>query len=390
MAAPNYHFRLFQDLGKIVAAYNESRSDALLPKARALRDECKLALTAKLSLVAPHQRVLLSTALAQLLLKVPVACDDERLGDVIAICAPWIEDSAADADESVTAIISQMRAVGHALIGQAYLQYRNGSRNENHQFARRHLERALEMFRPSTSAQLVCATHHNLGAACTRLLDFASAIHHCEIASEGFPRDLDPTRWAVIQSDLGLAELSGDGRRTESAMSHILRSLEVFDPRVTPRLWAHAQCRLAMAFLYRSVGDRQQNLDAAIECCRRALTVFSTEAFADARASALLTLARSAYKSTGPDREHKLSEVIDALTEARELKGADRGTEAARIRLLLAQAYFARRRGVEDLRSAVEYYQEALALLPREKQASRAIAARELQTAQSLLAAAPA
>src|SRR6185437_15525409 len=161
---------------------------------------------------------------------------------------------------------------------------------------------ATELFAPNANSQLVGATHHNLGSMYTSAHNYTDAVRHCEIAAKMFSREMDPLRWAIIQSDLGLAHIAGDREEVEVGMSHLLRSLEVFDRTESPRFWAHAHKRLGITFQFRVKGDRSGNLEASITHYRNALSVFTGDEWQAERQDTLTRLGEIYYKRLEDDR----------------------------------------------------------------------------------------
>jgi tetratricopeptide (TPR) repeat protein len=349
--------------------------DTIIPAARAQAEKCARILAEPN--VDPDLTALLCAAFAKLLLTVPIATERDRLDRIIAVCSARVNDWSG-AEPSVMAL-------AHVLLGEAYFYHHDGSQCDDAHFAIRHFEAALWQFPAETDSATLGSAHHNLGVMYTQVRDYCQAVHHCELANALFPYEFDKQRWALIQSDLGLAYLAGEGEQIETGIGHLLLSLQVFDRAGTARFWAHAQERLGIAFERRTVGNKSENLDAATRFYANALLVFSSEAWPSQRALVLQRIGRVHYSRSDGERERNLSLAIKYLEEAKSL--GERIGEPQDL-FILGRAYFARRTGhrCADLRRAVDCFHTALARLDvKRRSAAIAIARRELTAAEALL-----
>lgn len=349
--------------------------DTIIPAARAHAEKCARMLAE--SNVGPDLTSLLCAAFAKLLLTVPIAAERDRLNRIIAVCSAHVNDWSGAEPSAM--------ALAHVLLGEAYFYRHHGSQCDDAHSAIGHFEAALRQFPAETDPAMLGSAHHNLGVMYTQVGDYCQAVDHCEAANSLFPYEFDKQRWALIQSDLGLAYLAGEGEQVETGIGHLLLSLQVFDCAGTARFWAHAQERLGIAFEHRTVGDRSENVGAATRFYENALSVFSSDAWPSQRAAVLQRLGRVYYNRSDGERERNLSFAIKYLEEAGNL--GERIGEPQDL-FILGRAYFARgkRDRGADLRRAVHCFRTALARLDvKRRPAATAIARRELTKAEALL-----
>jgi len=365
-------------LGTIASAH-ECSSGSVVRDAREQLKQCLKALEDSRRRQDGDTIALLCSALAALLLSVPIAPEDQRLDKIIEVCSAFLNAAVHTPPDGAA-------AQAHALLAQAYFHRLHRDREDDARCAVQHLKAAIALFPPEADSAALAATHHKLGAMYTEIGNWREAIDHCEVANRLLRRDDDRLEWALIQSDLGLAYLSGEGPQMEAGITHLSLALQVLTPGKHPRLWAHAQERLGIAFENRDIGDKSDNLEVSIAHYRNALSVFSSEAWPLQRMNTLNMLGGVYYKRLEGPREDNLSLAIECLEEAASL--AARLGEFADD-FTLARAYFSRQRGngLGDLERSSGHYRAALKHLDaRARPAALSIARRELAKADEILA----
>ena len=168
---------------------------------------------------------------------------------------------------------------------------------------------------------------------------------------------------------LGEFPLGDMAQNLEEAIACFRRALEVYTKEAFPEKWAMTQNNLGNAYGDRISGDRAQNLEQAIACCNRALKVYTKEGFPEKWAGIQNNLGTTYSDRISGDRAQNLEDAIACFKHALEvLTREDSPEKWAAIQNNLGTAYRDRISGerAQNLEQAIACFKRALEVLTRE------------------------
>lgn len=277
----------------------------------------------------------------------------------------------------------------HRALADAYAA-REEDQDDDRRRAIVHYETSLDLWPEDCDPRFRADVHHQIGTLYTELAQRDEAISHLLAALTLYPDDVPPVTWATIQSDLGLGFLIGDDADApEHAIDHLQMALKFLTPDASAFLWAHAQFRLATAYLSRQRGEKAANLQAAIDYLRRAEQYFSKDRDAEMWAEVRLGLGTALCRLYKWRRTAELEEAIKLLEDAQEVFTRSRAPLSwARIERQLASACASLPddgRG-QNLRRSREHYQRAIDVFHEQGQARMAEMTRRLLSIEEAMA----
>ena len=136
------------------------------------------------------------------------------------------------------------------------------------------------------------------------------ALRDCIEASRDsatfYTRQRAPTRWAVLQLNIGNAMIALASREDEPARNEsvptVIAAIEAIDRAAQPDLWASAHETLADAYIVQGRGADPHALRQAATALRSALEVYRRPSFADRRERAQRRL-EEIYRALGEEPE---------------------------------------------------------------------------------------
>jgi tetratricopeptide (TPR) repeat protein len=168
---------------------------------------------------------------------------------------------------------------------------------------------------------------------------------------------------------LGEFPLGDMAQNLEEAIACFRRALEVYTKEAFPEKWAMTQNNLGTTYSDRISGDRAQNLEEAIACCNRALKVYTKEGFPEKWAGIQNNLGTTYSDRISGDRAQNLEEAIACYKHALEVLTREASPEKwAGIQNNLGIAYGERISGdrAQNLEEAIACVKRALEVYTRE------------------------
>ena len=168
---------------------------------------------------------------------------------------------------------------------------------------------ALKVWGPNSFPEQFARTQNALGNIFAWMASVRSdLIESCfasyEAAANTCSREVYPSLWAEIQSNLGAecvrVQKNAEESHAERALGHLEAALEVLTPDGAPYEWALAQSRVGQALLIRRDLNPPQASTAVREAYSRALTVWSRDLFPEEWATVQKEVAES-YWPSDPD-----------------------------------------------------------------------------------------
>lgn len=217
-------------------------------------------------------------------------------------------------------------------------------------------------------------TLNQMGIIYVDIRDFEEAIYSYLKARLIYSYESFPERWAMVQNNLGIAySYRIMGNRSDNLEEEIAcynKGLQVYHPENFPEQWAAVQNNLANAYSDRLLGNRAENLELAISCYQSTLQVYTCEAFPEQWAETNNNLAVVyTYRIYG-DRSENLEQAIACYQESLQIYSRENYPEKwAVIQNNLAVTYRNRIYGdrSENLERAITCYQNALEVYTREE-----------------------
>ncbi len=264
-------------------------------------------------------------------------------------------------------------------LGISLAQSPLGSRAENLEQARHHLQQALEVYTRRAYPEQWAMTQNNLAAAYRNRIqgeragNLEQAIHHYWQALEVRTRHAYPEDWAMTQNNLANAYSDrirgGRAENLELAIHHYQQTLEVYTRQAYREQWARTQNNLATAYRSRIRGERAENLEQAIHHYQQALEVYTHQAYPEDWAMTQNNLAAAYRSRIQGERRENLEQAIHHFQQSLEVYTRQAYPERwATTQNNLANAHSDRIRGkrAENLEQAIHHYQQALEVYTRQ------------------------
>jgi tetratricopeptide (TPR) repeat protein len=222
---------------------------------------------------------------------------------------------------------------------------------------------------------------------CAKILYFSNLIQlfplgkiaiNKEIAIKGYEIVLtvvnfetSPKNWAMTQNNLAAAYLyrikGNKDENLEKVIACCREALKVFtfDDDEFRQDWARPQNNLAIAYLYRIGEDKAENLETAIFYCQEALKVYTFEEFPEEWATTHNTLANAYSNRIKKNKEENLEKAIISYQDALKVFTCDDDKlrqDWAMIQNNLGNAYLdkIKENKEENLEKAISCFQKAL------------------------------
>jgi CHAT domain-containing protein len=187
-------------------------------------------------------------------------------------------------------------------------------------------------------------------------------------------RDEAPAFWKSIKNNLAaylVYRTEGDrGENLEEAILHFSESLEVATRQDFPADWGTAHYNLANAFLLRVHGDRAANLENAVQHCRRALEVFTRSNFPLRWAATQISLGNLYQSYIGGNRAENMKLAVHHYHQALEVYTRSAFPEqwaVAQINLGQALSDWITGDWAENLEQSIHHCQQALEVFTLEE-----------------------
>lgn len=184
----------------------------------------------------------------------------------------------------------------------------------------------------------------------------------------------DRILWATLQNSLGIALYENpQGNRAENveaAIQAYRAALTVYTHETLPFEWAATQNNLGLAYWNRIGGTRAENLELAIPAFEAALTVYKRGAFPKQWAATQINLGLAYWSRIGGNRAENLEQAIQAYRAALTAYTREEFPEQwALTQNNLGTAYRARTGGnrAENVEAAIQAYEAALTVYSREE-----------------------
>jgi CHAT domain-containing protein/tetratricopeptide (TPR) repeat protein len=177
-------------------------------------------------------------------------------------------------------------ARSHTRIGAVLRDRLVGDRADNLSQAVNHYNLALKCYTHLQDTVEAAGIHSLLGQAYVALLSTREtpedlpdrAIHHLELALRVITKEQEPDRWATIVGNLALAyEFRGTGDRDtniQQAIDYFRRTEEIFSRDTFPDRWADTQANIAGLYMHLEVGDQREIDSKKVELLRSAAEVY--------------------------------------------------------------------------------------------------------------------
>ncbi|MBW4494139.1 MAG: tetratricopeptide repeat protein [Oscillatoria princeps RMCB-10] len=258
-------------------------------------------------------------------------------------------------------------------------QFPLGNRASNLEMAIAGYHLALRVFTPDADNQKWAMNQSNLGLAyCYRIKgdkaeNLEQAIECYRQALQVRTRDAFPQDWAATKSNLGGAysyRIKGDkAENLEQAIECFRQALLVITREAFPQKWAMIQNNLGLAYSYRIKGDKAENLEQAIEYFRQALLEYTRDAFPQEWATIQNNLGNAYLYRIKGDKAENLEQAIECYRQALQVRTRDAFPQDwAATKSNLGLAYFYRIKGdiAENLELAIECHRQALLVRTRD------------------------
>jgi len=199
-------------------------------------------------------------------------------------------------------------------------------------------------------------------------------IKYYKLALQVYDQRAFPHEWARTHYNLGRAYWSriwGDwADNLEQAIAHNLSALEVWTRKAAPEDWASIQVNLGLFYANRMHGDQAENTEQSIAYCQRVLEVFTREAFPESWANIQDNLARIYIDRPLGDRDENIEQAIRLFRQALAVITKQNAPERwANLQAGLGGAYHKRVfKGdrADNVEQAIAYYQRALEIRTRQ------------------------
>jgi CHAT domain-containing protein/TPR repeat protein len=185
-------------------------------------------------------------------------------------------------------------------------------------------------------------------------------------------REAFPQEWAMAQSNLGSTytqRIRGERvQNLEKAITCCRSALEVLNRKAFPQYWAMTQNNLGIAYWERIDGERDRNLEEAIACYQEALEVGTCEAFPFDWAMIQHNLGIAYHDRIRGERTQNQEKAIACYLAALEFRTREAFPQYwAMTQKSLGIAYYDRVRGkrIQNVEKAIVCYQAALEIYTR-------------------------
>ena len=216
----------------------------------------------------------------------------------------------------------------HSLLGPLHHSRTRGDRAANLENGIWHCKQALGVFTRERLPVKWAVTHFNLGNLYAdrsrggRAENDAEAAGHYKLAREVLTQETHPLQWTGIE--LGLRALAARREGTQPSRDQPAEGADTIrlfntlrDPASNPADWAAIQVTMGEQYRLSMSGDRAANLERAIACYERALTVCTRDRYADVWAAAQNNLAiaftHRLRGDAGENRERAIRHATNAL-----------------------------------------------------------------------------
>ena len=173
-------------------------------------------------------------------------------------------------------------------LGNAYRDRILGDETENIKQALAFYQNTLEVFTREEFPEDWARTKNNLAMAYAQIIrgkkayNQELALANYQDALEVYSREAFPRQWAMIQNnlvDISIKRLENNLYNGEIAIKYCQSALEVFTREKFPLHWAKSQHNLAATYLFRSKGERLDDLEIAFTHSQEALQVHTRNNF---------------------------------------------------------------------------------------------------------------
>jgi CHAT domain-containing protein len=202
---------------------------------------------------------------------------------------------------------------------------------------------------------------------------FEVVIHAYEEALQVHTRENLPERWADINCNLALAYmyriLGERSQNVECAISALQNLLQVNTREAYPTQWAETQNNLANAYRERIQGDKADNIEQAIAFCHSALSVLTYEAQPTQWAGTQNNLAIAYLSRVRGDQAENIEQAITASQLALRVYSYEKfPKDWADTKSNLAGAYVERIRGdrADNIEQAIMIFHDILQVYTRD------------------------
>lgn len=260
--------------------------------------------------------------------------------------------------------------------GQRSLEATAEQLEQHLQEAINHYEQAVTVWTRQDWPEEWALLQESIADACQaqprdRDANLKEALHYYEQALEVLDRSDHEAHWARIQHQMGTIWLRAMPRdRSEGlrkAIAHFKKALAVRQQNAEEQFqeWADTQLSLAIAYMEHQSQDQAENIERAIELCKKIVERPQCKGHGDLEGEAWSNLANAQNRRIRGDRGVNLERAIRCYQKA---IGRQQGTLKGRSLHNLGLAFTRRIRGdrLDNLKSAIQYYQDALDLLPQE------------------------
>jgi len=193
--------------------------------------------------------------------------------------------------------------------------------------------------------------------------EFATLIH----------RQTFPNVWAENQNNLGIAYceriLGNKAENLEAAIRCFKAALEIYTQQNFPEKWADIQNNLALAYFYRILREKAENLEIAICSYQRAFKIYTCQVFPEKWADIQNDLGIAYRERIRENRAENLEAAIRCFKSSLEIRTHQAFPQKwADTQNNLGNVYLYRILGkkTENLEEAIKYYLAALKVYTRE------------------------
>lgn len=201
----------------------------------------------------------------------------------------------------------------------------------------------------------------------TSITEMPHRVELCRQALELVQREQYPDVWAALQVYLGISlDQNPQGNREENieqAIEAYIAALEVYTRDAFPVDWAETQSNLGLAFAHRILGERGENIERAIEAYRRSLDVLTHEKKPEDCAQIISNLACAYIMRIHGDPAENTEQAIGLFRQAIEPMKHNPSSELYnQIMINLGNAYQSRSRGdfAENIDRSIQILEQAL------------------------------